>query len=97
MSGEAWYACSEDFASSINFGNPMLAPQGYLALPKHEFALDVLAFDNRRYSHHSSGSETHLALVERGVAVTPRTVTNLLERYDELVTLSLRTRLVFGA
>jgi hypothetical protein len=76
----------------------MPAPQGRLALPEHEFALDVLAFiDNRRYSHHSSGSKTHLALVERGVAVTPRTVTNLLERYEELVILSLKTRLVFGA
>jgi hypothetical protein len=65
--------------------------EGRLALPKHEFGLDVIAFvGQQRYGYHRSGAEIHQALRERGVAVAPRTVTTLLERYDELVTLSLQ-------
>ena len=65
--------------------------EGRLALPKHEFGLDVIAFvGQRRYGHHRSVPEIHQALVNHRVAVAPRTVTNLLERYDELVALSLQ-------
>jgi hypothetical protein len=65
--------------------------EGRLALPKHEFGLDVIAFvGQQRYGHHRSVPEIHQTLVERHVAVAPRTVTNLLERYDELVALSLQ-------
>jgi hypothetical protein len=65
--------------------------EGCLALPKHEFGLDVMAFvGQQRYGYHRSVPEIHQVLVERGVAVAPRTVTNLLERYDELVALSLQ-------
>jgi hypothetical protein len=65
--------------------------EGRLALPKHEFGLDVLTFvGTRRYGAHSSVPESHQALVERGMASAPRTVTNLLERYDALVALSLQ-------
>src|SRR5919197_6121564 len=65
--------------------------EGRLALPKHEFGLDVIAFvGQQRYSYHRSVPEIHQALRERGVAVAPRTVTNLLERYDALVALSLQ-------
>lgn len=65
--------------------------EGRLALPKHEFGLDVIAFvGQRRYGHHRSVPDIHQALVDRRVAVAPRTVTNLLERYDELVALSLQ-------
>src|SRR5262249_38965520 len=64
--------------------------EGRLALPKHECGLDVIAFvGQQRYGHHRSVTEIHQALVERHVAVAPRTVTNLLERYDALVALSL--------
>src|ERR671922_2143927 len=67
------------------------AQEGSLALPKHEFGLDVIAFvGQQRYGHHRSVPEIHQALRERHVAVAPRTVTNLLERYDELVALSLQ-------
>ena len=38
---------------------------------------------------HRSLPEIHQHLLSRGVTVAPRTVTNLLERYDELLTLSL--------
>ena len=55
--------------------------EGRLALPKHEFGLDVMAFvGQRRYGHRRSIPEIYQALVERRVAVAPRTVTNLLER-----------------
>jgi len=65
--------------------------EGRLALPKHEFGLDVIAFvGQQRYGHHRSVPEIHQALLERRVAVAPRTVTNLLERYDELIALSLQ-------
>jgi Transposase, Mutator family len=65
--------------------------EGRLALPKHEFGLDVIAFvGTRRYAQHRSIPEIHQALLERGVAVAQRTVTNLLERYDELLSLRLQ-------
>src|SRR5213078_2528210 len=52
---------------------------------------DVLTFiGTQRYAHHHSVPTLHQALVARGLAVAPRTVTNLLERYDELVALSLQ-------
>src|SRR4051795_6194174 len=59
--------------------------EAHLALPHHEFGLDVIAVVGRlRYSEHRSIPEIHLELTRRGVVVAPRTVTNLLDRYDEL-------------
>jgi hypothetical protein len=64
--------------------------EGRLALPKHEFGLDVIAcIGTLRYAQHRSLPEIHQHLRDRGVAVAPRTVLHLLERYDELLTLSL--------
>jgi len=64
--------------------------EGRLALPKHEFGLDVIAWvGTLRYAQHRSLPEIHQHLHSRGVAVAPRTVAHLLERYDELLTLSL--------
>src|SRR5499426_3640221 len=64
--------------------------EGRLALPKHEFGLDVIAWvGTLRYAQHRSLPEIHQHLRSRGVAVAPRTVAHLLERYDELLTLSL--------
>ena len=64
--------------------------EGRLALPKHEFGLDVIAsVGTLRYAQHRSLPEIYQHLRHRGVAVAPRTVTHLLERYDELLTLSL--------
>jgi hypothetical protein len=65
--------------------------EGRLALPKHEFGLDVIAFvGHHRYASHRSIPEIHHALVDRGVAVAQRTVSNLLDRYDELLSLTLQ-------
>ena len=64
--------------------------EGRLAFPKHEFGLDVIAcVGTLRYAQHRSLPEIHQHLRHRGVAIAPRTVTHLLERYDELLTLSL--------
>ena len=64
--------------------------EGALALPHHEFGLDVIAtIGALRYAEHKSVPEIHRALRERGVDVAQRSVTGLLERYDELLALSL--------
>jgi hypothetical protein len=59
--------------------------ESHFALPHHEFGLDVIAAVGRlRYACHQSVPEIHHELTRRRVAVAPRTVTNLLDRYDEL-------------
>ena len=73
------------------FGRPLRAEaEGRLALPEHEFGLDVIATVGAlRYIEHRSIPEIHRLLADRGVAICPRSVTNLLDRYDELLALSL--------
>jgi hypothetical protein len=64
--------------------------EGSFALPRHEFGLDVIALVGRlRYAEHRSVPEICTHLVGRKVAVSERTVTNLLDRYDELLAVSL--------
>src|SRR5215217_3841951 len=64
--------------------------EGALALPHHEFGLDVIALIGAlRYVQHLSVPEMHRALREHGVDIAERNVTYLLERYDELLALSL--------
>jgi len=59
--------------------------EAHFALPHHEFGLDILALVGRlRHAEHRSVPEIHRELTRRGVALAPRTVTNLLDRYDEL-------------
>ena len=61
----------------------------HFALPHHEFGLDVLTVVGRcRYAEHRSVPEIHHELTRRGVVLAERTVTNLLDRYDELRALS---------
>jgi hypothetical protein len=63
--------------------------EGRLALPHHEFGLDVIAHVGAlRYAEHRSVPEIHRALTARGVVLAERTVTNLLDRYDELLALA---------
>src|SRR3954468_10037098 len=55
--------------------------EGALVLPRHEFGLDVIALIGAlRYRGHRGVPEVHRALLERGVAVCERTVTNLPDR-----------------
>ena len=64
--------------------------EGRLALPHHEFGLDVVALVGRlRYREHRSVPEIRAHLVGRGVRIAERTVTNLLDRYDELLAVAL--------
>ena len=64
--------------------------EGRFALPKHEVGLDVIALiGTLRYAGHRSVPEIHQALRARDVGVSERTVTNLLDRYDELLAVAL--------
>src|SRR6185437_11438984 len=57
----------------------------HFALPYHEFGLDVMALVGRlRYLEHRSIPEIYGKLTRRGLILAERTVTNLLDRYDEL-------------
>ena len=64
--------------------------EGRFALPHHEFGLDVVALVGRlRYAEHRSVPEIRAHLLGRGVVISERTVTNLLDRYDELLAVVL--------
>jgi hypothetical protein len=64
--------------------------EGRFALPQHEFGLDVIAAVGAlRHAEHRSLPEIRAELVRRGVAICVRSVGNLLDRYDELLALSL--------
>jgi len=64
--------------------------EGALALPHGEFGLDVIVLVGRlRYAEHRSIPEIYDALSPRGLHLAERSVTNLLERYEELVALHL--------
>ena len=59
-------------------------------MPQHEFGLDVVALvGGLRYRAHRSVPEIHAALGERGLPIAERSVTNLLDRYDELLATTL--------
>jgi hypothetical protein len=62
--------------------------EGGWALPHGEFGLEVIALIGRwRFREHRSVPEMHRALLTRGVSITERSVTNLMQRYEELVAL----------
>jgi hypothetical protein len=64
--------------------------EGAIALPQHEFGLDVIAqVGILRYAEHRSVPEIHQHLTTRGLAIAERSVTNLLDRYDELLAIKL--------
>ena len=73
------------------FGTPWRPEQeGRIILPQHEFGLDVIAAIGRlRHAEHRSLPEIHAELTRRGVPICVRSVGNLLDRYDELLALSL--------
>jgi hypothetical protein len=67
--------------------------ESLLALPHHEFGLDVLALVGRlRHSEHRNIPEIHRELTRQGVPIALRSVTNLLDRYDELRALATADR-----
>lgn len=67
--------------------------EGTLVLPHAEFGLDVIAYvGRRRFADHRSVPEVHRELSQKGVEIAERTVTDLLHRYEELVTVRLADR-----
>src|SRR5258708_9856996 len=64
--------------------------EGAWALPHGEFGLDIITVIGQlRYGEHRSIPEIHQRLVQRGVSIAQRTVTDLFDRYEELVALHL--------
>ncbi len=64
--------------------------EGGWALPQAEFGLDVIALVGAlRFGQHRSVPEIQTELHKRGVAIAERTVTHLVQRYEELVALRL--------
>lgn len=60
--------------------------EGRIVLPKQETGLDVIALVGAlRHREHRSVPEIHARLVGLGLSLCERTVSNLIERYDELV------------
>jgi hypothetical protein len=60
--------------------------EGMWALPQAEFGLDIVALVGAlRYGEHRSIPEIHQQLRLRGVQISERNVTHLVERYEELV------------
>src|SRR2546430_16312409 len=67
--------------------------EGRWALPHGAIGLDVIALvGTLRYTSHQSVPEIHQALRDRGVPIAERTVTHLLQRYEELVALHVADR-----
>lgn len=64
--------------------------EGAWALPGHEFGLDLIAYaGSLRYQEHRSVPQIHKALKQKGVNICQRSVSNVLDRYDELISVSL--------
>ena len=64
--------------------------EGRWALPHGEFGLDVIALIGAwRFTEHRSVPEMHQRLQARGLAISERAVTHLMQRYEELVTLRI--------
>jgi hypothetical protein len=64
--------------------------EGNWALPVHEFGFDVVAYIGAlRYQEHRSVTQIHKILTDKGIIISVRSVPNLLDRYDELLSVSL--------
>jgi len=64
--------------------------EGSFALPHGEFGLEVIALIGKfRFREHRSVPEMHQALQARGIRIAQRSVTSLMQRYEELVTLRI--------
>lgn len=64
--------------------------EGSWALPEHEFGLDLMAYvGSLRYQEHRSVPQIHKALREKEVIICEKSVSNVLDRYDEMVSVCL--------
>jgi len=67
--------------------------EGKWVLPQHEFGLDVVALVGAlRYGEHRSVPEIHQQLRQRDICISQRSVSHLIERYEELLALSLSNK-----
>lgn len=67
--------------------------EGRWALPHGEFGLDVIALIGTwRFAEHRSVPEIHQRLQASNIQIAERTVLNLVQRYEELVTLHLSSQ-----
>lgn len=67
--------------------------EGRYVLPQHEMGLDLIAqIGGWRYREHRSVPEMHAALRTLPLPISDRTVTNLRDRYDELVAIAVLDR-----
>jgi hypothetical protein len=67
--------------------------EGKWALPQYEFGLDVVALVGAlRYGQHRSVPEIHQQLQQRDMCVGQRSVSHLIERYEELLALNLSNK-----
>lgn len=67
--------------------------EGSWILPHHEFGLDVIAYIGAlRYQEHRSVPQIHTHLESRGICISMRTVTILIGRYDELLSIWLQDK-----
>ena len=94
---EKWCACGSKYgAVKIRPVGAIIKriarkPKAGWALPRHEFGLDVIAqIGALRYQEHRTVGEIHHWLRDHAVVISERSVSNLLDRYDELVTLRLQ-------
>jgi hypothetical protein len=76
------------------FGRPYRPEEeGGYALPHGEIGLDVIAcVGAQRFGEHRSVPEIHRALQARQLTLCERSVTNLIQRYEELVSLQVLDR-----
>jgi hypothetical protein len=76
------------------FGRPYRPEEeGGYALPHAEIGLDIIAsVGAQRFGQHRSVPEIHRALQARQLTVCERSVTNLVQRYEELVSLQVLDR-----
>ena len=67
--------------------------EGKWALPQQEFGLDVVALVGAlRYQEHRSVPEIHQQLQQRDICIGQRSVSHLLERYEELLALRISNK-----
>src|SRR5260370_41262733 len=67
--------------------------EGSWALPHGEFGLDVIALVAAlRFREHRRVAQIHTELLCRGLQIAERSVTYLIERYEELVTVHVTDR-----
>jgi hypothetical protein len=76
------------YRANLSALSSALSTGGRRALPHGEFGLEVIALIGQwRFRGHRSVPELHQALLARGLSIAQRSVTHLMQCYEELVAL----------